>query len=230
VFISDPSVVSGELQVKGVDQPWRIAAIAFGSVAPEQWGLPQRLVDFHDVKGDLEALCAGLTLEFCAAVHPALHPGRSAQIFHAGQAIGWIGEMHPALQQQLELSHPPVLFELELEPLKARSLAMHADASKFPPVLRDIALLVPVDMPAARVRESIAKAVGSGPGAGLVQAVVLFDEYRGKGLENKEKSLAFRLWMQDTSRTLGDAEVQQVIQSVVAGVARDIGARLRAGA
>lgn len=229
VFAADASIESGPLQVKGIAQPWRVAALAFGSAAPEQWGWPSRPSDFHDLKGDLEALCGFMPLQFRAAAHPALHPGRSAEVLAGGKALGWIGEMHPALQQQLELPLAPVMFEIELAPLLEKPLPVHSDPSKFPPVLRDIALLVSVDIPAAGVEQAIRDEIAAGPGAKLVQHLMLFDEYRGKGLENKEKSLAFRLWMQDTSRTLGDAEVQQVVQSIVAGLERKIGARLRSG-
>ena len=228
VFMANSAMAAGALQVKGIDQPWRIAAIAYGSAAPEQWGLPMRTVDLYDVKGDLEALGSNLPLTFVAASHPALHPGRCARVMAEGAAVGWIGEMHPALQQALELAQAPVVFELDLEPLRGKALPVHEDLSKFPAVQRDIALLVPLEIPAAAVLSAIREAIAQGPGAGLVQDVSLFDEYRGKGLENKEKSLAFRLRMQDTSRTLSDAEVQQVVQSVVAAVERSVGARLRA--
>jgi phenylalanyl-tRNA synthetase beta chain len=228
VFMADPTVEAGPLQVRGINQPWRIAALAMGDVAGEQWACPARPVDFFDLKGDLEALCSSLDPEFRAAPHPALHPGRSAQVLAAGQVIGWVGEMHPALQQQLELPQAPMLFELDLGPLRSKPLPEHSEVSKFPPVLRDIALLVPINVPAAQVQKTIEAAVASGPGADFVKRVALFDEYRGKGLENKEKSLAFRLWMQDTSKTLSDGEVQQVVHSVVAVLERELGARLRA--
>jgi phenylalanyl-tRNA synthetase beta chain len=146
-----------------------------------------------------------------------------------GQSIGFIGELHPALQQALELSSAPVLFEIDLEVLRHRSVTVHADASRFPAVLRDIALIVPIDLPAARVEKTLLQTAREEADAAIIQQVVLFDEYRGKGLENKEKSLAFRLRMQDTARTLSDAEAQRAVQAVVARAERELGARLRAG-
>ena len=74
------------------------------------------------------------------------------------------------------------------------------------------------------------QALAEQPAGELVQNVRLFDEYRGKGLENKEKSLAFRFWMQDTRRTLNDQEVAHLLDAVVARLADRLGARLRAGA
>ncbi len=229
VFRPAPEMESGPVQVKGIAQPWRLAALAFGPLADEQWGVAARPVDFHDVKADLLALCASLPLAFEAATNPALHPGRSARLVHEGREIGWLGELHPALQQQLELPQAPILLEIDLEALRGRELPVYRELSKFPPVLRDIALLVPIDLPAARVEAEIARVIREAPAAAVVQQVSLFDEYRGKGLENKEKSLAFRLRMQDTERTLSDADAHEAVQVIVAWLGRELGARLRAG-
>jgi phenylalanyl-tRNA synthetase beta chain len=230
VFRADPSVLAGPLEVAGIAQPRRLAALAFGPVVDEQWASPERRVDFFDLKGDLESLPGAQSLTCRGQAHPALHPGRSACIEHQGRPVGWIGELHPALQQALELPSPPVLFELELDVLLERALPRHVEPSRFPPVLRDIALVLPVEIEAARVLTEIRAACASQPEAALVQQVWLFDEYRGKGLENKEKSLAFRLRLQDTERTLSDAEVQQAVQAVLAHLESSLGARLRRAA
>jgi len=232
VFHADASVPSGPLTVKGVHQPLRLAALAYGPVADEQWGMPSRLVDYFDVKGDLEALCGAMSgeLRFERAAHPALHPGRSARIVLAGQPVGWLGTLHPALQQHLELAHEAVVLELELDALRFRELARPGENSRFPPVQRDIAWVVPSDLSAQSVREEIDRALAAQPLGGLVTNVRLFDEYRGKGLENKEKSLAFRFWMQDTQRTLNDAEVAQLMDGIVSWMGERLGVRLRSGA
>jgi phenylalanyl-tRNA synthetase beta chain len=90
-------------------------------------------------------------------------------------------------------------------------------------------VIVTADLPAARVLDEIALAVSLIPAAAVVKSVRLFDEYRGKGLETKEKSLAFRLWKQDTSRTLSDADATEAVQAIVGWLTEKIGARLRAG-
>ena len=228
VFAPDASVQSGPLAVGGVSQPWRIAALAFGAVAPEQWGIAHRSVDFHDVKADLQSLYAPMKPEFVRQSHPALHPGRCAQVRVDGRAVGMMGELHPALQQALELPSAPVLFEVDLEDLRGRTIPVYSELSKFPAVMRDIALIVPVELPAADVEAAIWRAIREEPEAVIIQQVLLFDEYRGKGLENKEKSLAFRLRMQDTGRTLGDADTQRAVQIVVERLEHAVGARLRA--
>jgi len=227
VFAADPTVSAGPLSVPGVHQPLMIAALAYGPLADEQWGLPTRLVDFFDVKGDLESLFGARELEFVRDEHRALHPGRSARIVAGGRPVGWIGALHPALQQQLELTHPPVLFEVALDALTERPIPQFREVSKFPPVVRDLALVVDQRISARQMLDAVREALAGAATGSLVKNVRLFDEYRGKGLENKEKSLAIRFWMQDTQRTLNDAEVSELMAGIVEQVGRRLGARLR---
>jgi phenylalanyl-tRNA synthetase beta chain len=144
-----------------------------------------------------------------------------------GRACGWIGDLHPALQQQLELPQAPVLFEVEVDTLTERAVPQFREVSKFPPVVRDLALVLDESIPAQRLLDEIGASLREIPGGAIVNSVGIFDEYRGKGLENKEKSLAIRLWMQDTQRTLNDAEVADVVASLVERVCHRLGARLR---
>ena len=227
VFRKDPSVESGPLAVDGIAQPRHLAALAYGDASEEQWGLPSRWVDFFDLKGDLVTLAPEEEWDFAPAAHSALHPGRAARVSLRGQEIGWIGELHPALQQQLELPRPVLVMEIELEPLLESEIPVAGELSKFPPVIRDLALVVADSVPAAEVIAAIRSAALAEPVARNVKYVKLFDEYRGKGLENKEKSLALRIWMQDTDRTLDEAQVTQAMQAIVARVAAELGARLR---
>ncbi|MFP4904524.1 phenylalanine--tRNA ligase subunit beta, partial [Paraburkholderia sp. BR14261] len=146
VFLHDPSIKASEMTVEGFAQPKMIGALAYGPALEEQWGAQTRGVDFFDVKGDLEALFASLgaakTPRFVKAEHPALHPGRSARIEVDGRAVGWIGELHPRWMQKYDLPHAPMLFEVEADALMARELPTPGEVSKFPPVRRDIALVV----------------------------------------------------------------------------------------
>ena len=132
--------------------------------------------------------------------------------------------------KRLDLPQAPVLFEIELDVLTRRAVPEFDEVSKFPPVIRDLALVLDQEIPAARVLDEIAAAVRENPHGAIVKNVGIFDEYRGKGLENKEKSLAIRFRMQDTRRTLNDAEVSELMSGIVAWVGDRIGARLRAGA
>ncbi|RQR30697.1 phenylalanine--tRNA ligase subunit beta [Burkholderia sp. Bp9142] len=230
VFLADPSVKAGELTVEGYTQPKRVGALAYGPAVDEQWGVATRAVDFFDVKGDLEALLAPAAARFVKAGHPALHPGRSARIEVDGRAAGWIGELHPRLMQKYELPHAPVMFEIDADALIARALPAPTDVSKFPPVRRDIAVVVDQAVEVQALFDEMKKALAE-DACRFVQRVVLFDEFRAKsntsgGLAAHEKSLAFRVTLQDAAGTLQDEVVDQAIQTLVERMAR-AGARLR---
>ncbi|MGY4725658.1 phenylalanine--tRNA ligase subunit beta [Burkholderia pyrrocinia] len=230
VFLADPSVKAGELAVEGHSQPKRVGALAYGPALDEQWGAATRPVDFFDVKGDLEALLAPAAARFVKAEHPALHPGRSARIEVDGRAVGWIGELHPRLMQKYELPQAPVMFEIDADALIARALPAPTDVSKFPPVRRDIAVVVDQAVEVQALFDEMKKALAE-EACRFVQKVVLFDEFRAKsntsgGLAAHEKSLAFRVTLQDAAGTLQDEVVDQAIQTLVERMAR-AGARLR---
>ncbi|MDN7879008.1 phenylalanine--tRNA ligase subunit beta [Burkholderia aenigmatica] len=230
VFLTDASAKAGELTVEGYVQPKRVGALAYGPALDEQWGVATRAVDFFDVKGDLEALFAPAAARFVKAEHPALHPGRSARIEVDGRAVGWIGELHPRLMQRYELPHAPVMFEVDADALIARALPAPTDVSKFPPVRRDIAVVVDQAVEVQALFDEMKKALAE-EACRFVQKVVLFDEFRAKsntsgGLAAHEKSLAFRVTLQDAAGTLQDEVVDQAIQTLVERMAR-AGARLR---
>ena len=208
--------------VKGYDQPRRIAGLAYGLALGEQWGESARRVDFFDVKGDVEALIAPQRAEFVQAAHPALHPGRAARIELEGRPVGWIGEIHPRLQQQYDLAAPATVFELDLEPLLTVGLPRYREVSRFPAVVRDLAVVVDDTAPA---RALLAALLADGPP--VVRDVKLFDLYRGPGVEKGRKSLAFRVVMQDTARTLTDAEADAAMARLTEILASRYGAKLR---
>ena len=208
--------------VAGFLQPKRIAALAAGPAAPEQWGVAARRVDFFDVKGDVEALLAPLVAGFERLEHPALHPGRSAAVVVQGRPIGLIGELHPHWVQKYELGGAPVVFELDLDSVLQRVLPAHREVSRFPAVVRDMALVVDLGLAAKSLRETLAKAAPS-----FVQDVVLFDVYQGKGVDPDKKSLAFRVVMQDTEKTLSDGEVDAAMSKMIEAASRNFAAKLR---
>jgi len=228
VFKRNPAVQDGPLSVAGFEQPKRVAAIAYGPAAEEQWGLPTRAVDFFDVKADLEALFAPKTVRFARMDHPALHPGRCAAVEVDGKQVGFIGELHPRWQQKYDLPQAPVLFEVDAEALRQRDLPRYSEISKFPGATRDLALVVKQDVPAQALLDAFNAELASNSLGKLVQAVVLFDEYRGKGLEQDEKSLAFRFGLQDTQSTLQDDAVDAIMAALAAAAQQKHGAKLRA--
>jgi phenylalanyl-tRNA synthetase beta chain len=190
-------------------QPERIAALAVGSRIPEQWGAKGEGIDFFDAKGDVEALAGGRELEFAPATHPAFHPGRSAEIRRLGRRIGFLGELHPRLAQKYELPGPAVAFELITDPLLAGEMPRFGGLSRMPVVRRDYAFTVAENTPVGALLGALRGHVPA-----FVRAVEVFDQYRGKGVEAGKKSLALRIVMQDTDRTLTDSEVEGVMASI----------------
>jgi phenylalanyl-tRNA synthetase beta chain len=227
VYLRDESVLDGALSLSGYDQPKRLAALAYGPVAAEQWGQATRNVDFFDVKSDLENLFAPKVLRFNKVDHPALHPGRSAQIECDGQIIGLIGELHPRLQQKYDLPLAPIVFEVALTALQSVELPCHRDISKFQAVTRDLALVVKQSVSVQELIDVFKAEINKAESCKIVQDLVLFDEYRGKGLENDEKSLAFRFSLQDTQNTLQDETVELAMSALVAAANIGVSARLR---
>lgn len=208
--------------VDGYDQPVRIAALAAGFAKPEQWGEANRNVDFFDVKADLEALLFPRVAEFERASHPALHPGRSASVKVDGKVVGFIGEVHPVWVQRYELGTAPVVFELDLDVLLQSVTPAYAELSRFPAVTRDLALVVDQQVASGALLAGL-QAVAPA----IVQRIELFDQYQGKGVEPNRKSLAFRVVMQETQRTLEDTEVDAAMNALTRHAEEALGAKLR---
>jgi phenylalanyl-tRNA synthetase beta chain len=179
-------------------------------------------VDLFDVRGDMEAMLGSARLVFEAAAHPAFHPGQCARVLVDGTRAGWLGALHPGLLQKYELPAAAVAFELDLAALLARELPVYRPIARFQPVRRDLALLVDAALPATVIEQEIAHA-----GAPLVTAVTLFDVHSGAGLPAGRKSLAFRVLLQDTEKTLTEAEVEAQIQGVLRVLQEKHGAILR---
>ncbi len=222
VFLRDASAADGPLSVRGLRQPIRVAGAAFGQALEEQWGVAARAADFYDVKADVEALAAPAHLRFEPAAHPAFHPGRSARVLIEGKPAGWLGELHPKWQRKYELPHPAVLFEMEAASLEELDLPRPEVPSRFPAVIRDISMLFDEKTPVQAVLEAME--AGKSP---IVQQVKLIDLYRGSGLPAGRKSLAFRVVMQHTERTLTDAEADSARDALVSLVGRKFSASLR---
>jgi phenylalanyl-tRNA synthetase beta chain len=208
--------------VPGFNQPLRVAGLCSGTALPEQWGAAARVVDFFDIKADVEALLAPSALRFEKVQHPALHPGRAAKVMLDGVSIGVIGELHPRWALKYELGAAPVVFEVELEALLARSQPAFREISRFPAVTRDIALVVGQEQPAQPLLDALL-----GKAAAIVRDIDLFDVYQGKGLAEGKKSLAFRIVMQDTQRTLSDGEVEAAVTELVAIAQSGFAAEMR---
>lgn len=208
-----------------------LAGLLAGDVALEQWADKTRAADFFDLKGDVEAVIAAGTLlqpadisalQFVPAALPCLHPGRSARLEKAGKPIGWLGELHPRLQQELSLTAAPLLFELDLDALLDAELPHYREISRFPAVRRDLALVVAEGVAMETLLSHVKVAA-----RGFLQSVTVFDVYRGQGVKKGLKSVALALVLQDTSRTLTDDDVESTVSTVIERLKQQAGAELR---
>ncbi len=209
------------------DEVLRLAVVACGSAAAEQWGEPTRALDFFDLKGDLDALLAfsGEPARWSvdAVDLPGwLHPGRGARVLRDGEPVGFIGALHPQLAKTLDLGSDVHVLELALEPVLARRLPQASAVARYPAVRRDIAVDLPESVAWAEVEAAVRQALG-----GALKEIRLFDRYAGKGIEEGRKSLAMGLILQDASRTLTDEDADSCVGKAVAVLERTCKARLR---
>ncbi|WP_342128522.1 phenylalanine--tRNA ligase subunit beta [Hydrogenophaga sp. OTU3427] len=233
VFSKDTSVPDSDTSVAGFAQPMRVAGLAYGDLVQQQWGQGARTVDFFDVKGDVEALLAPRRATFEAASHPALHPGRCARVLLDGEAIGFVGELHPRWRQAYDLPQAPVLFELALDAVLARDVPVAQPVPRHQAVERDIALVVAESVTHA----ALMSAIHAAPVSGVLRQATLFDVYRPKNgavltedapVRAGEKSLAVRLVFNKDDATLTEEEIDAAVSAVLAAAHERLGARLRA--
>lgn len=226
VFQRDATVVDGELSVAGVHQPMRLGGLLHGSADAPHWGGKDRPVDFFDIKGDVEALFAPATVTFEPAVHPALHPGRSARVLLGGAAVGFVGELHPRWRQAYELPGAPLLFEIDLPALLSRELSTFAAIPRQQSAWRDIALVAGDEV----THSALIHAIRAG-GSALVRSAHLFDIYRPSApsadMAVGERSMAIRLELLDDDVTLTDERIDVEVSRVLAHLSARLSVRLR---
>jgi phenylalanyl-tRNA synthetase beta chain len=227
VFLRDTESVDSDTSVAGLNQPMRVAGLAYGPRAALHWDTTDKAVDFFDVKGDVEALLAPLKAAFEPLDHPALHPGRSASVSVDGQLIGFVGELHPKWRQAYDLAQAPIVFELALSAVLARRMPFFEVVSKFQSVERDIALIVPE----ATTYTALMAAINAADTSGLLKAASLFDVYRptkeSASMQVGEKSLAVRLVLSSDAATLTDEQIESAVEAVIVNLKVAVQARLR---
>ena len=201
-------------QLEGLKQEPMLAGVICGSRLPEGWAQGRDVVDFFDVKADVEAVLgfAGAQgdFRFVPGSHPALHPGQTARIERDGREVGYIGALHPELSKTLGLDRPVFVFELVLAEVATGRLPKFHELSRFPEVRRDLALLADRDVSATAVLDVIRENAGE-----WLTDLRLFDVYQGKGIDPLRKSLAVGLTWQHPSRTLTDDEVNASTQQIL---------------
>jgi phenylalanyl-tRNA synthetase beta chain len=208
-----------------IQQQKMLSGLILGSFYPEQWAEKSRKVGFFDLKADLQALfsLAGCNVRYVPGKDSALHPGQTAQILsETGEKIGAFGMLHPSLEKQLGFETPVFLFELDQDLLLNKTVSQFKPLSKYPSVSRDLALIVKEAVSADDVIASIRSC-----NEPAVQDIVLFDLYRGKGIEADCKSVAVGITLQNFSQTLTDVEIDAIFNNILQTLAKTIGAKLR---
>ena len=122
----------------------RIAGLAYGFALPEQWATINQQVDFFDVKNDVMALLSNKNIHFCSdSPLSILHPGESAWLKIHGKNIGYLGRLHPQWAQKYDIPNAPIVFEINYDAVCQRIAHHYHPISKYPPIQRDLALVVP---------------------------------------------------------------------------------------
>ena len=211
---------------QGLLQEKMLAGLAWGAATPSHWAEKARNTDYFDLKGDVDALLAvGGALEnyrFVAESHVALHPGQSARIYRHSAPVGWIGQLHPGISQSLGMDGAVFVFELEYDPIMLGNVPKSRELSDFPSVRRDLALVVDASVPGDELLRAAARAAGE-----VLEDIRLFDIYQGPGIPKNCKSVALGLTFQDGSRTLNEAEINDLVDNVVSQLKQEFKAVLR---
>ncbi|MHA3079193.1 phenylalanine--tRNA ligase subunit beta [Acinetobacter sp. ANC 5502] len=201
-----------------------LALIAVGSSAPEQWHVKTQPMDFFDLKGEVEQILAAgrVNVEYQRSTREWLHPGQSAEIVVDGQSVGYLGRLHPSLENELDLGTTWVA-ELDQTAVLQSYVSNFTELSRFPSVRRDIALLIDDKIEVKEIQQLIQQTGGE-----LLDSTWLFDVYTGQGVEAGKRSLAFALLWQHASRTLEDAEIKSGMDHIIEVLQNTYQATLRA--
>lgn len=203
-----------------------VGGLLMGEKGHLNWSETASFLDFYDGKGDLEALFQSLQLplvEWVAAEHPALHPGKTAKILIAGQPAGWLGSLHPRLTDALNIQDPVTLFELNIDLLMKKQEVIWKSVTKYPHIRRDLSFLVDTHIQVGALEAVVRRAAN----ANWFKSFDIFDVYTGKGIPEGKKSLAVALILQNPERTLVDAEINSEINAIIKVLVEEFSITLR---
>ncbi|MBP2605154.1 phenylalanine--tRNA ligase subunit beta [Acinetobacter calcoaceticus] len=210
--------------IEDLQQTPTLALVAVGSQEPESWHAKPQPMDFFDFKGEVEEILAAgrVSVEYVRSERAWLHPGQSADILVDGKSIGYLGRLHPSLENELDLSTTWVA-ELDQTAVLQSYVSNFTELSRFPSVRRDIALLISDNINVRDIQQLIEQTGGE-----LLDSTWLFDVYTGQGVEDGKRSLAFALLWQHPSRTLEDAEIKSGMDNIIQVLENTYQATLRA--
>ena len=201
-----------------------LAMIATGGKTTESWHGKSQPMDFFDLKGEVEEIFASarVDVEYVRSERTWLHPGQSAEILVNGESVGYLGRLHPSLEESLDLT-PTWVVEVDQSIVLQTYVSNFTELSRFPSVRRDIALLINDKINVSEIQQLIEKTGGE-----LLDSTWLFDVYTGQGVEEGKRSLAFAILWQHPSRTLEDAEIKSGMDHIIQVLQDTYQATLRA--
>lgn len=228
VFELRPVFITGkDLQ----EERWKVGGLMYGPRRPESWNVPGEAVDFYDVKGVVERLMEGLSIEAYAEVKArptgaSLHPGKSAFLELKGKKAGILGEAHPDICHRFELKAPAFVFELDIPPIAelVGEAKLYSALARYPESTRDIAFVVDEDIPYGGILSAI-RALDTK----FIENVMLFDVYYGGNIPGGKRSMALRVVYRSSERTLKQQEVDGIHSLVARTLEQRFGAEIRKG-
>lgn len=239
VFVADAQVADGPSEVAGIRQPMRLGLLAWGPIESAGWASQRRLVDFFDVRQDLDRILplqssdawqvrpAASAAEAAQQALSIFHPGRCAVVSLQGREVGCLGALHPKIVQALGLASAPVLLELDLDPLLSLALPTPRTPPRFPSMQRDLALLMSQQVLAGEVVDLLKRRLASIRNGAWVRDISIFDDYRGQGVPSGQRSLGLRITLQSEEQTLSDDDADGVMSSLAALACEQFSASVR---
>jgi phenylalanyl-tRNA synthetase beta chain len=206
-------------------EQWRLAGVWAGQVSASPWRADAREVDFFDLKGLLEAFLDDQGLCLTPAEHSCYRSGHAARLSLGDVPLGFMGQVHSSLCAAFDIGRPVHIFEMDFAALVSAwktAPGAFAPLAKFPPLERDLAVVVRQEITSAALAQAIRQ---SAPG--LIEAVEIFDLYQGDQIAAGHKSLAFSIRLRDPQKTLRDAQADAVIGQILRRLEQNFGARLR---
>ena len=213
------------------EERWIVGILLSGEAEParegETWLSKARSFDLHDLRGVVVALRDAIGAHATAPMQrgaPGLHPGRSGRIEVGGRTVGVGGQLDPRVAALWELPPATFLVELDLAQLLAEIAARPsaAEPPRYPPALRDLAIVVDESRTYAEVEQAIVESA-----KGVVESVALRDLYRGSQTGAGKKSFAVRIVLRSASGTLSEEDVEKAIRRIQGRLERGLGAVLR---
>lgn len=211
---------------KGIVQEQMVAGLISGNRFSQNWSVKEESVDFYDIKGDIETIFAkhhiSHDISFKPSDKPYLHSGQTATIYKKGEEIGYVGAIHPAMLKNLDIAGPVYVFELKYKSLQESAIPKFKELSKFPSVRRDIAFVVDDNVLVQDITDTILATDSKN-----ITEVLVFDVYKGKGIEPGKKSIAIGMTLQDIDKTLTDNVINSKVDVVVSELEKNFNVTLR---